>query len=148
MQSHGVGSDIIYVAVVDDDESLCRSFSRLLRTAGFQPVAYPSAEAFLEDTKRPHFDCLVLDIQLGGMSGLELSRRLAAVRDATPVIFITAHDDPEVQSEALARGCDGYFHKHDPGPLVMEAIWRAVRVAPDQDAKSARPSGNPITKNP
>jgi FixJ family two-component response regulator len=116
----------IYVAVVDDDESLCRSFGRLLRTAGFQPVTYLSAEAFLEDTKRPRFDCLVLDIQLEGMSGLELSRRLSAVRDVTPFIFITAHDEPEVRAQALACGCTGYFRKTDPGDVVLEAIKKAV----------------------
>jgi FixJ family two-component response regulator len=126
MQTRGIGSEISYVAVVDDDESLCRSFSRLLRTAGFQPVSYTSAEAFLEDTKRPRFDCLVLDIQLEGMSGIELSRRLKAVRDATPFVFITAHDEPTIRSEALACGCAGYFRKNDPGALVIEAINKAV----------------------
>jgi FixJ family two-component response regulator len=130
MQSPSVGSRTIYVAVVDDDDSLCRSFSRLLRLAGFQPVTYASAEAFLEDTKRPRFDCLVLDIQLGGMSGLELSRRLAAVRDTTPFIFITAFDDPEVRPQALACGCAGYFRKNDPGQLVVDAIRAAT--SPDQ----------------
>jgi FixJ family two-component response regulator len=53
----------IYVAVVDDDESLCRSHGRLLRAAGIQPITYASAEAFLADNKHPQFDCLVLDIQ-------------------------------------------------------------------------------------
>src|SRR6058998_324980 len=52
-----------YVAVVDDDEKLCQSFGRLLRAAGLQPITYPSAEAFLADTKQPRFDCLVLDVQ-------------------------------------------------------------------------------------
>jgi FixJ family two-component response regulator len=126
MQTWGVGSEVRYVAVVDDDESLCRSFSRLLRTAGFQPITYTSAEAYLEDAKRPRFDCLVLDIQLEGMSGIELSRRLKAVRDATPFVFITAHDEPEMRSEALACGCAGYFRKNDPGALVLEAINKAV----------------------
>jgi FixJ family two-component response regulator len=105
MQARCTGSDITHVAVVDDDESICRSFSRLLRVAGFQPVSYASAEALLEDTKRPRFDCLVLDIQLGGLSGLDLSQRLASVRDPTPVIFITAYDDPEGRAQALASGC-------------------------------------------
>jgi FixJ family two-component response regulator len=131
MQAHGANAGIIYIAVVDDDECLCRSFSRLLRTAGFQPVTYPSAEAYLEDAKRPRFDCLVLDIQLGGISGLELSRRLSAVRDATPVIFITAYDDPEARSEALARKCGGFFYKNDPGALILEAIRSAIRCATD-----------------
>ena len=72
------GKSNSYVAIVDDDASVCRSFSRLLSAAGVQPVSYASAEAFLNDTKRPRFDCLVLDIQLDGISGLELRRRLAA----------------------------------------------------------------------
>ncbi len=126
MDEPGRDSNNIYVAVVDDDGSLCRSFSRLLRMAGFQPITYASAEAFLQDTKRPRFDCLILDIQLGGISGLELHQRLAAVRDTTPVIFITAYDDPKVRAQALALGCAGYFRKNDGGQMVMEAIRRAI----------------------
>ncbi len=121
--SNGVN---IYVAVIDDDESVCRSMSRLLRAAHFQPITYPSAEAFLADTRHPKFDCLVLDIQLKGMSGLELSRRLFAVRDVTPVIFITAHDDPETRAEAEASGCAGYFRKTDPGGDVLAAVGRVT----------------------
>jgi FixJ family two-component response regulator len=112
----------IYIAVVDDDESLCRSLGRLLRAAGIQPITYPSAEAFLADTKHPRFDCLVLDIQLGGMSGIELQRQLVAAGEKTPVIFITAHDDPEVREEALATGCAAFFRKTDSGAEVLEAI--------------------------
>jgi DNA-binding NarL/FixJ family response regulator len=80
---------------------------------------------------------LVLDIQLGGMSGLELSQRLAAVRDGTPVIFITAHDGPELRSQALASGCAGYFRKNDPGQLVMEAIRHAIRGVHRETPKPA-----------
>jgi FixJ family two-component response regulator len=119
----------IYIAVIDDDESLCLSMSRLLRAARLLPITYPSAEAFLVDTKRPKFDCLVLDIQLKGMSGLDLRRRLSAVMDATPVIFITAHDDPEVQAQAEASGCAGYFRKMDSGADVLAAIRRTISVA-------------------
>ena len=129
-----------YVAVVDDDASVGRSFSRLLSAAGFQPVAYLSAEAFLEDSKRPHFDCLVLDIQLDGMSGLELSQRLAAVKDSTPVVFITAHDDPKVRSEALASGCAGFFRKTDPGAVVLDAISKAVMHGSPNTANTNHPS--------
>jgi len=118
-----------YVAVVDDDESICRSFGRLLRAAGFQPITYPSAEAFLEDLKHPQFDCLVLDIQLGGMSGLELNQQLGAAGSTTPVVFITAHDDPESRTQALAAGCTGYFRKSDSGSDVLDAIRRAVAYA-------------------
>jgi len=72
----------------------------------------------------------VLDIQLEGISGLELSRRLAAVHDPTPVIFITAHDDLAVRAEALAGGRAGYFRKHDSGELILNAIAALVSPAP------------------
>ena len=113
-----------YVAVVDDDESVCRSFARLLRAAGMQPITYDSAESFLADRKHPQFTCLVLDIQLGGMSGLELAKRLTAVGTPTPIIFITAHDDPEARSAAEALGCEAYFRKTDSGKDVLETIRR------------------------
>lgn len=116
----------IYVAVVDDDDSARRSLSRLLQAANFQPVTYASAEAFLADKKHPRFDCLVLDIQLEGISGLELRKRLSAVKDRTPVVFITAHDDPEVTAQALASGCEGFFRKTDSGADVLTAIRRAT----------------------
>ena len=117
-----------YVAVVDDDENICRSLGRLLRAAGFHAITYDSAESFLADSKRPQFGCLVLDIQLGGISGIELAERLAAVDQRTPLIFITAHDDPEVRSAAKALGCAAYFQKTDSGKEVLEAIRRAIQV--------------------
>lgn len=122
-------ASIIYVAVVDDDESLCRSFNRLLRAAGFQAITYDSAEAFLADDKHPRFDCLVLDVQLGGMSGLELHQQLASQGSTTPVIYITAHDDPEVREQALAIGCAGYFRKTESGQTVLAAIRQAMEAA-------------------
>jgi FixJ family two-component response regulator len=115
-----------YVAVVDDDEDICRSFGRLLRAAGLHAVTYDSAESFLADAKHPQFGCLVLDIQLGEMSGIELAQRLVAEGGRTPIIFITAHDDPEVRSAAEALGCAAYFRKTDSGKEVLEAIRRVT----------------------
>jgi FixJ family two-component response regulator len=111
-----------YVAVVDYDESICRSFGRLLRAAGLQPITYDSAESFLADTKHPQFDCVVLDIQLGEMSGIELAQRLSAGDERMPIIFITAHDDPEARSAADALGCSAYFRKTDSGQEMLETI--------------------------
>ena len=114
-----------YVAVVDDDQSVCRSFARLLRSAGIQPITYASAEAFLTDIKRPQFDCMVFDVQLGGMSGIELAQVLAAAEGPrAPVIYITAHDDPETRASAEATGCAAYFRKNESGANVLEAIRR------------------------
>jgi FixJ family two-component response regulator len=116
----------IYVAVVDDDESLCRSFGRLLRAAGLQPVTYDSAESFLADSNHPQFGCLVLDIQLGAMSGIELAQRLVAEGGHIPIIFITAHEDPEARAGAEAVGCSAYFRKTDPGAEVLAAIRKVA----------------------
>jgi FixJ family two-component response regulator len=136
----------IYVAVIDDDESLRRSLSRLLRADHFQPVAYPSAEAFLADTKHPKFDCLLLDIRLEGMSGLDLRKRLSAVRDKTPVVFLTAHDEPELRAQAEASGCAGFFCKPASGAEVLAAIRRAIGL---EDSDSAgEPGKAPAPKPP
>lgn len=116
----------IYIAVVDDDESHCRSFGRLLRAAGFQAITYPSAEAFLADTKHPQFECLLLDIQLGGISGIELSHRLVAQGRHTPCIFMTGYDDTESRAAAESTNCAAYFRKTDSGTEVLNAIRQLV----------------------
>jgi FixJ family two-component response regulator len=118
------------VGVVDDDENLRRSFARLLRAAGMQPLTYASAEAFLNDPARPRFDCLVLDIHLPGMSGLQLFARLKAEENKTAVLFITAHDDRASRMEAFILGCAGYFHKSDSGRQVLNAIKGVITSRP------------------
>ena len=116
----------IYVAVVDDDESFSRALGRLLRAAGFESSIYNSAEAFLQDTAHAPADCLVFDIELGGMSGLDLRRQLTARGTTTPVIFVNAHDEPEIREEARQIGCSAYLRKPVPGELLVEAINKAV----------------------
>jgi FixJ family two-component response regulator len=117
----------IYVAVVDDDENFGRSLGRLLRAAGMQPITYLSAEAFLADTKRPRFDCLVLDVHLGEMSGIELGQRLVTEGRDAPFMCVTAHEDPETRALAEAAGCAGFFRKTDSGFDLLDAIRRVAR---------------------
>jgi FixJ family two-component response regulator len=124
-----VDSSPIYVAVVDDDETLCRSYARLLRAAGMQPITYVSAEAFLADAKHPRLDCLVLDIQLTGMSGLALQRQLAVAGVTVPIVFITAHDEAQARARAFASGCAGFFRKTDSGNDVLEVIRRVSALS-------------------
>jgi len=116
------------VAVVEDDESLCRSLTRLLAASGYHPVGYHSAEAFLADSNRPTFQCLVLDIQLGGISGLELNERLAASGSTTPVIFLTAQEDAEERdhSPQAHRAC--VLRKSEPGAVLLAAIDEAIHA--------------------
>ena len=116
----------LYVAVVDDDENFSRSLGRLLRAAGIQSITYASGEAFLADTKQPRFDCLVLDVQLDGMSGIELGRRLVADGGYAPFIYLTALEDPGARARAEALGCAAFFRKTDSGAEVLAAIRRAA----------------------
>ena len=115
------------VALVDDDPSLSRSLGRLLRAAGMEAVSYGSAEAFLADRSQPRFDCLVLDIRMGGMSGIDLALWLAAEESTIPIIFVTAYDDAETRGRAQRAGCAAYFRKTDSGDAVLDAIRRVSR---------------------
>ena len=80
----------------------------------------------LADTKHPQFDCLVLDIELGGMSGIELAERLLATGCSTPFIFITAHEHLKGCARAEVAGAAAYFRKTDSGADVLDAIRRCV----------------------
>jgi FixJ family two-component response regulator len=113
-----------YVAVIDDDASLCRSLSRLLALSGYQPISFESAEQFLADPLRTHFGCLLVDIQLGGMTGIEMHEKLLQEGNRTPVVYITAFDDPKAKVQAEKLGCGGYFRKTDAGPDILAAIRR------------------------
>jgi FixJ family two-component response regulator len=116
----------LYIGVVDDDENFCRSLGRLLRAAGMHPVTYTSAEEFLADTKHPQFDCLVLDVHLGEISGIELGQRLVAEGRYAPFICITAEEEPGTRALAEAAGCAAFFRKTDSGAAVLDAIRRAA----------------------
>ena len=116
----------IKLAVVDDDESFASALERRFRLLGLEVTTYPSAEAFLASTTLPRPDCLVLDIQLGGMSGLDLQRRLGELGARAPIIFVTAHDSPAMRKEAQQAGCSAFFLKPVPTKLLLEAINNAV----------------------
>jgi FixJ family two-component response regulator len=114
------------IAIVDDDASLCRSLARLLRLSGYEPCTFQSAEDFLAGERR--FACVLLDIQLGGMSGLEMQRAMTARGDATAVIFISAHDEPATRSEAMEGGCAAFFSKTEDGSRILEAIKKTTNT--------------------
>ncbi len=129
----------INVAVVDDDDSFARSLERLFRASGFEVRTYPSAEAFLAVTPLPQPDCLVLDIQLGGMSGLDLQRQLCEAGNPPPIIFVTAHDASGVHEKAQQAGCAAYFLKPVLRKPLIEAITQAVHPG---NTKSHNPAAN------
>ena len=114
------------VAIIDDDTSLCRSLSRLLRLSGFEPSTYASAEQFLLDTARAQFACLLVDVHLGGMSGLQMQRTLAAQGSRIPVVFMTGHDEPAVEVEAVQAGCAAFLSKAADSAGLLDALRAAV----------------------
>ena len=115
-----------YVAVVDDDESFARALSRLLRASEFEVCTFASAEEFLGATALQPPDCLVLDMQLGGMSGVELQQRLRELGHPSPIIFVTAHDSAKVRVEAEKAGCVAYLRKPVSSQTLLEAVATAL----------------------
>jgi FixJ family two-component response regulator len=116
----------VRIGIIDDDDLQCRSLDRLVRRAGFHAVIFRSAEDFLEAPERASLKCLLLDIQLGGMSGIAMHQRLLAQGDRTPVIYITAHEDEATRTEALHTGCAGFFLKMDASSAIIEAVRRVT----------------------
>jgi FixJ family two-component response regulator len=115
------------IAVVEDDASMQRSIVRLLEARGFGTRPFASAEEFLDDESAGEVVCLILDIQLNGISGIELRRRLAASGSGLPVIFITGIDDEAVQQQAIEAGCVAYLRKPFAANQLIEAINKAIR---------------------
>jgi FixJ family two-component response regulator len=113
------------VAIVDDDDSVRSTLQELLRSAGFPSRGFDSAEAFLGSGHQQETACLITDIRMPGMSGLELQARLNAERCKIPTIFITAHGDEEMRFQALRAGAVEFL----PKPFDDEALIESVRAA-------------------
>jgi FixJ family two-component response regulator len=113
------------VAIVDDDDSVRCTLQELLRSAGFPSRGFESAEAFLGSGDQQETACLITDIRMPGMSGLELQARLNAERCKIPTIFITAHGDEELRFQALRAGAVEFL----PKPFDDEALIESVRAA-------------------
>ena len=113
------------IVVVEDDAGMSKAIARLLRAAGFQPTSFASAEELLQTEAVDFAACLVLDIHLPGLSGLELARLLVTSGRAKPVIFITGQDEASLRDEAQQLGC-AYFRKPFKGKELLEAIRGVV----------------------
>ena len=115
------------IVVVEDDAGMSKALARLLRAAGFQPRSFASAEELLQTKTVDSAACLVLDIHLPGLSGLELARLLITSGSVKPVIFITGQDEPALRDEARRIGC-AYFRKPFEGKALLEAIRAVLTV--------------------
>jgi FixJ family two-component response regulator len=116
---------VLRISIIDDDDAVRESLRGLFRSLGFAVEAFASAEEFLSSDRRGETDCVILDVRMPGMSGLELQRHLMTIEPRLRVIFITAHGDEEQRSQALETGAVDYLLK----PFREEALLHAVDTA-------------------
>jgi FixJ family two-component response regulator len=117
--------EIQKVSIVDDDESVREALRNLLKSVGFQADAFASAEEFLAAGELAGTACLILDVRMPGMSGIELQDRLSESRRVLPIVFISAHADEEARARALENGAIEFLQK----PFSDEALLRAIDAA-------------------
>ena len=117
------------VSVVDDDESVRESLPDLLREFGFAAQAFASAEEFLASDCVGQTGCLILDIAMPGMSGLDLQQELSLRRQEIPIVFITADADETIRTRALEQGAVECLFKPFSDTALLEAVNAALRVS-------------------
>ena len=113
------------VYIVDDDDSVRRALMRLIHSADMKALAFASANEFLESRSQEENACLVTDVQMRGLTGLELHRKLIALGSRLPVIYITAFDTEEIRRQAKSAGGVGYLRK----PVDDQALLDTIRWA-------------------
>jgi FixJ family two-component response regulator len=114
------------ISVIDDDESVRDSTEILLRSAGYRVETFESGELFLESDTLSETACLVLDIRMPGIDGLELQRRLSISDAGVPIIFVTAHNDTRSRRLAIDAGAWDFFEKPFPAGKFLAAIQTAI----------------------
>ncbi len=118
-------SETPLISVVDDDDSVRRSISRLMKSAGFRAENFASAEDFLSSGRAKDSACLILDVQMPGMDGLQLQRHLGTAGYRIPIIFITGHSDEKKQAQAIQAGAVRFLRK----PVNEEDLFDGIRLA-------------------
>jgi FixJ family two-component response regulator len=113
------------IACIDDDPSVCEAIKGSLMASGFTAEAFLSAEEFLQFGRLEDTSCLITDVQLGGMSGLQLQHRLAELGYGIPIIIITAFPDERIRERALSAGAVCFLSK----PVTKEGLLTCIRLA-------------------
>jgi FixJ family two-component response regulator len=114
------------IAIVDDDASVRNGARALLKSLGYATAAFASAEEFLESGRLQQTACLITDVQMPGMSGIDLQNHLKACGDATPVIFVTAFPVDEVRQRALSAGAIGFLTKPFDEECLIACLENAL----------------------
>lgn len=116
------------VLVVEDDDSMREAITRLLAAAGFEPMAFASAEALLAGGAGEGAVCVVSDLRLPAMSGLDLLAELRARGATVPLVLITGHDAPGLREDAMRRGAAAYLSKPFPGTTLLKTVQAAMAL--------------------
>ena len=119
-----------FIAVVDDEESVRKALSRLLRAAGFSVEIFASGSEFLSSVQQRQPHCVVLDLRMPHVSGFDVQRALKQAGARVPVVIITGDDSPESRAHALAQGAKAYLRKPVDDAMLIEAIQTAIRSSP------------------
>jgi FixJ family two-component response regulator len=119
--------EIHKISIVDDDESVREALKSLLKSVGFKAEAFASAEEFLNSGHLNGTACLILDVRMPGMSGVELQDRLTASHEEVPIVFISAHADEEARARSLECGAVDFLQKPFSDEALLNAINAAVR---------------------
>ena len=114
------------VAVVDDDASVRKALKRLLRAANLEAEVFASGRQFLESLPSGFPDCLVLDLHMPEMNGLDVQRHLAQQGLQVPIVVITGHDEPQTRAQCMSAGAAAYLRKPLDDEALLEAIYRAA----------------------
>lgn len=114
------------IAIVDDDESFLQATISFVRSLGYSAAAFPSADAFLNSNAVENTDCLITDLQMPGMSGIELQNYLLAQGNRVPVIFVTAFPETEARGEALRAGAVGFLGKPFGDENLISCLNKAL----------------------
>jgi FixJ family two-component response regulator len=115
------------VAIVDDEEGIRKALSRLLRASGLEAESYANGQEFLDAAADHRPDCVVLDLHMPGMSGLQVLRKLKAAGQRLSIVVITAHDEPETRERCIDAGACAYLRKPLEDRLLLNAISAAMR---------------------
>jgi FixJ family two-component response regulator len=115
------------ISLVDDDESVRRTTTLLIESFGFHSAAFDSADSFLKSDQLHKTACLIVDVQMPGMNGLELQSHLATAGYKIPIIFVTAYDNKESRKQALHAGAIAFLGKSFSDKLLLQAIREALR---------------------
>ena len=115
------------ISIIDDDESIGRTTKRLIESFGFRAAAFASAETFLTSCQLDETACLIVDVRMPGMSGLELQRHLAQQGGSIPIIFITSYEDGASRAQALEAGAVAVLGKPFNDHELLETIHAALQ---------------------